>query len=400
MESTDSVNRNISAVSADESASDAGSTNTGVAKQATGKQLVAIIFILAMATKMFLLPIFLIQSTGRDAYIILAIYGGVELLSLAVILTAMKLADVDFFELMTVTLGKIGAKIAVSVIGLFLFFKLNISVAESLTFYGTNVFTDFDTSLMVIVLLVFLAAAGTHTLRALCRLNELLAPIIVLCLAILVIIVVMTAFDLANIFPAVRDGGAFTQGLIRHASWLGDFTPLVLFIGRTKTKKHTALFCGIGGVLGTATAVFFALVLSAAFGNVPALVDSTTNLSNILQFTLGNVYGRLDMFSSILWSVSIFVQAALYFYSICRCAAFAVGKNAHFVISLCGCAALYSAQIFAFIDPMTFSVIVKSLACSIIVPICTLGIPVLAAVCAAVHRVKSKRDLVEVKNDR
>ncbi len=377
-------------VARSESIQDAGTTNTGEQKQATGKQLVAIIFILSLATKMFLLPIFLIQSTGRDAYIIVSVFCAFDLITLAITLVTMRLANVDFFELITSVTGKVGAKIIVSVIGIFLFFKLNISVAEILAFYGTNVFTDFDTSLMVIVLLVFLAAAGTHTLRALCRLNELLVPLIVLCLFILVSIVVMTGFDLANIFPAVRDPGDFSDGLVHYGSWIGDFTPLVLFIGRTKTKKRTGIFAVASGTIGSAVAVFFALVLSAAFGNVPSLVDSTTNLSNILQFTVGNMYGRLDMFSSILWSVSVFIEAALFFYSTCRCISFVIGKNTHVIISLCTSVAVYAVQVFALIDPTIFSTVVTSLACSVTVPIITLAIPVLALICALISRKRQR----------
>ena len=51
----------------------AHSTNAVETKQATSRQLISIVFILALATKMFLLPISLIQSIGRDAYIALAI---------------------------------------------------------------------------------------------------------------------------------------------------------------------------------------------------------------------------------------------------------------------------------------------------------------------------------------
>lgn len=379
-------NNENATVAKSESVQEAGSTNTGIQKQATGKQLVAIIFILALATKMFLLPIFLIRSTGRDAYIIISLFCAFDLVTLVITLIAVRIADTDIFELLKSMLGKVGSKIAVGIIGLFLFFKLNMSVAEILSFYGSNVFTDFDTSVMIIVLLAFFAAVGVHTLRALCRLNELLVPVIVVCLAVLVAIVVMTGFDLANIFPAVRNGKEFSSGILRYSSWVGDFTPLVLFIGRTKTKKHTAVFATASGVLGSAVAVFFALVLSAALGNTKALVDSTTNLSNILQFTVGNVYGRLDMFSSILWSVSVFVEAALFFYSVCRCIAFIVGKNANFIISVSVCAAVYIAQVFALVDPTVFSAVVTSPVCAIAVPVLTLSVPVLALICAAVSK--------------
>lgn len=390
-----SQNQNSRSAVGSESAQNAGSTNTRETKQVTGKQLVAIIFILAMATKIFLLPIFLIQSAGRDGYIILSVYGAFELVTLVPMLIAIRICDVDLFELLSSVLGAVGAKIAVGIIGLFLFFKLNTAIAEILMFYGTNVLSDFDTSMMSIVLLVFLAATGAHTLRALSRLNELLAPIIVVCLAVLIAIVLLTGFDLANIFPAVRDKASFVTALGKHPAWVGDFTPLVLFIGRTKTKKFTNCFAAGSAVIGTAISVFFAIALSAAFGNVPVYVDATTNISNILQFSVGNVYGRIDMFSSILWSVSVFIEAALFFYATCRCVAFVVGRPKHLIISLCTCVAVYIVQVFALTDPMILSLTVTSYASAAITPVMAAAIPTLALTCALVYKRRQKKRAAE-----
>ncbi|MCH5155799.1 MAG: GerAB/ArcD/ProY family transporter [Clostridiales bacterium] len=369
-----------------ETTKNAGVTNTRETKQTTGKQLVAIIFILSLATKMFMLPVFLIQETGRDGYIVLALYGAFDLLTLVPIIIAVRMADVDMFELLSSVLGRVGAKITVGVFWLFLFFKLNMSVSEILTFYNTNILTEFDTSMMLIVLLVFLAAVGTHTLRALSRLNEILAPVIVVCLAVLVAIVLMTRFDFANILPAVADGKRFSSALVKHPAWVGDFAPLLLFVGRTKTKKRTWCFAAGSGVIGTSVAVFFAIAMSAAFGNVPELVDATTNISNILQFSVGNVYGRIDMFSSVLWSVSVFIEAGLFFYATARCASFVIGKSAHFIISIGNCVMVYIVQIFAFTDPMYFSVTVTSYVCAIGTAAVAVIMPCLVIVCAAVYK--------------
>lgn len=388
-QSTGKVNNKIGA---GESAQDAGGTNTAESKQATSRQLIAIIFILAIATKMFLLPIFLIRTTGRDAYIAMAIGGGIDLVALGVMIAAMYLSrEVDFFTLLSSTIGKVGAKIAVALIGLFLFFKLNTAVAEILAFYGNNVLNGFNVSLMTIVLLVFFAAVGVHTLRALCRLNELLVPLIVACLTVLAVIVILTGFDLANIFPSLQNPESFTDGLMRHAAWIGDFTPLVLFMGRTKLKKSTGAFAAGAGAIGTAVAVFFTMIMSAAFGNVPMLADSTTNLSNILQFSIGNVYGRIDMFSSILWSISVFIEAALFFYATCRCVAFVIGKNAHFWISLAVTVLVYIAQVFALADRTLFSLAVTSLPTSAVIFAFTIAVPTLAVTCALVQRNKRNR---------
>ena len=112
---------------------------------------------------MFLLPISLIQSIGRDAYIALAIGGGIDLITLGLFASLydygaatpvlwrcycwvwisgvfsfaaaararLNPPDVDFFELLKRAFGKVGAKIFVAFVALFLFFKLNISTTES-----------------------------------------------------------------------------------------------------------------------------------------------------------------------------------------------------------------------------------------------------------------------------
>ncbi len=362
-------------------------------KQSTSRQLVMIVFIMAFATKMFLLPIFLIQTIGRDAYIALAIGGGIDLSALAVFIVCMVKAQTDFFTILSAVLGKVGAKITVGIIGLFLFFKLNIGISETLRFYSGSVFGDFNVLFMLVPLLIFFCAVANHTLRALCRLNEIILPLIVVCIAILITVVALTGFDLANIFPSMQYPDVFKTEAVHHAAWLGDFTPLVLFVGRTKTKKHTALFAGISGTVGTGIAVFFALVMSAAFGNVRVLVDSSTNLSSILQYSLGNVYGRVDLFSSVIWSISTFIESALLYYAACRCFAFVIGKNAHFWIALIAALATYLIQVCAMTDPTVFSVIVTSIVTSVATLTLTVATPALALVCTLVHRMRCEKDV-------
>lgn len=355
--------------------------------------MTAIIFILALATKMFLLPIFLIQSTGRDAYIAIAIIAAYELVMLGIMLVAICLGgDKNIFELMSDVFGKVAARIIAGIFAVYMFFKLNICMSEALLFYADNVFADFNIPVLIIVLLFFFAAVGKHTLRALCRLNEFLVPIIAACLAVLIAIVVMTGVDVANIFPSLRDAVGFESGLFGHTAWIGDFSALVMFVGRTKTKKLTGVFCAASGIIGSCVALFFAVVMSAALGNAPYLADTGTNLASILQFAIGNVYGRIDMFSSILWSVSVFIEGALFFYATCRCIAFAVGKNSHVVISLVVAVLLYVAQVTAMTDQTIFSVIVTSKICSYAVPIFAFVVPAVALVCVLSDRHRTRGD--------
>lgn len=133
-------------------------------------------------------------------------------------------------------------------------------------------------------------------------------------------------------------------------------------------------------------------MLCAAFGNVPTLIDSSTNITSILQYSIGNVYGRIDLFSSILWSVGAFMETAFFFYCTARCIAFVIGRNSSFWIALGTCAALYCTQIFAMTDPTVFSAVVTSVAASAVVPIFTAAIPVLALVAAIVEHNRNKSE--------
>lgn len=365
-------------------------------KQSSGRQLVVTVFLLALATKMFLLPIFLIRATGRDGYIVLAIGTGIDLLSLGAMLAAMFMSkDTDFFTMLESVIGKVATKTIVALFTVFLFFKMNIAANETLTFYTDNVFAEFDGAIMVIVLLIFLAAVANHTLRALCRLNELLVPLVVVGIGILIAITAMTGFDLGNIMPTMRSPTAFGDALMRHGSWLGDFTPLALFIGRTDVKKRTAAAVSVSGVIGTSVVIFFAIVMCAAFGNIPTYVDSTTNVSNILQFSVGNVYGRIDLFSSILWSIAAFAETALFFYATCRCVAYVIGRNSHFFIAVGVCVATYFIQVFVMSDPTMFSALMTSIWTSGISLAFTVIVPSLAVACGAVSLRRDKKGAVK-----
>lgn len=373
-----SIGKNSSTLSADTSKE---------VKQASSKQLISIIFILALATKMFLQPLFLVKAAGRDAYIALAIDGGFDIIVLIITLIAMKLSpNRDFFELTRSVFGKVGSRIIVCFFGLYLFFKLNVAVSETVSFYSKNILTDLDTTLLLLLLLIFLVGVALHSLRALTRLNELLTPVIVICLTVLIAIVAATGFDLANIFPAMRNPHEFGVTLSRHMTWLGDFSPLLLFMGRTEIKKSTMPLCVTSGILGSAVSVFFSIVMCAAFGNVTSIVDASSNLSSILQYSLGNVYGRIDLVSEILWSVASFIQNSLFFYCVVRCFEYVIGKPFHLITALGVGVLLFAALTFAFKDPSILTFVIVSEITSGIVASFTVSVPVLALICAVIAK--------------
>ena len=360
-------------------------------KQSTSRQLVAVVFVLSLASKMFLQPIALLHAVGRDAYVAMAIDGAIDLATLGFMLAAIRLSgENDFFSMLVSLIGKVGAKIAASVIGLYLFFKLTITTGETLIFYSDSLFAEFDIAVMLVILLLFLWTVACHTLKALSRLTELLTPIVVVGIAALATIVIATRFDAANILPFMNTKN-FGDAVYKHMAFSGDFTPLVFFVGRTKTKKHTSLFSSLSGVVGTCVAVFFAIVMSAAFGNVPMLADTGTNLSTILQYSIGNVYGRIDLFSTALWSIAVFLETALFFFATCKCFRFVAGEKGRGIVALAVGFALYLVEVFAMTDPTIRDTVTTSAVTSMISLAFTIAIPLFAFVVSLVFKHKCGR---------
>lgn len=355
-------------------------------KPSTGKQLIVVAFILAIATKTFILPIYLIQAIGRDGYIALSVTSVIELFTLIVITVAIsKTNGKNFYELMQAVTGTVIAKIITAVLGLFLFFKLCVSVTEIISFYSDTVFADFDVTLMGIVLLAFLAVMANGTLRALCRLNEIVAPVVLIGIISILALVMFTGTDLANVFPSLQNVDGLGNAIVTHLSWLGDFLPLLLFVGRTEKKgKRTVVCACVSGGMGLSLVVFQAMLMCSAFGNVPWLIDSSTNISGILQYTVGNVYGRVDMLAFILWSVAAFVKAAILFYSVTRCVELVIGRKSRTCISLILCVAEYFLLVFCFSDPTIFELIMVDKITTIVVTVVSLDVPILTLICNVV----------------
>ncbi|MCH5161653.1 MAG: GerAB/ArcD/ProY family transporter [Clostridiales bacterium] len=359
--------------------------------QATSRQLISAIFVLSLAAKMFLQPISLIHAVGRDAYIAMAIDGLIDLVALGLLIAAIRISgENDFFSMLVRLVGKTGAKVIAVIIGLYFFFKLSVTTSETLVFYTDSLFAEFDISVMIVVLLVFLVAVASHTLKAMSRLIELFVPLVVVGIGVLATIVIATKFDIANILPFLHTD-KFGHALYTHIAFTGDFTPLIFFVGRTKSKKRTTLFSALSGVFGTFVAFFFTVVMSAAFGNVPILSDTSTNLSTALQFSIGNVYGRIDLFSTVLWSIAAFLETALFFFAASKCFCLIVGEKGHGLVGLAVAVALYFVEVFAMTDPTILKTVLTSHVTSMICLCFTIAIPLSALIISIISRDDGKK---------
>lgn len=285
-------------------------------KRITLAQLACIIFILGMSLKMLVLPVLLIKSSNRDAFLGMVFITVMELICLGAMIAAIIISpDMSFTELIEKCVGKVVAKMFYVAIIILLFFKLLLLFGDVRVFVTENLFPESDWNILSLPLLALCAVVGMGSLRALGRMSQFLAPIIIVATVILFCIIGI-GVDYSGILPVGGNGfGDALRDMVYHAMWYGDYSVLVVCLGALRRTKKTALVTLSAGVLASAVVLFFTLVLTASFGSVAEYVRFGQNVTGMSNLTLGNATsGRFDLALFCVWTLSILIKAGILSY--------------------------------------------------------------------------------------
>lgn len=286
-------------------------------KDVDASQFSVFIFIAVMALKIFLAPGLLIKNSGRDGWISMLIYVSIELVILLIILTVLKLnPDKSLYEVLSGALGKLIAKLILLVFAIRLGIKIIIMLGEVELFFNTSILKSINFVVCFIVLLFMLVVFAAKGLRPLGRTAQLFFPFI---LAALIILFLLTAcnLDITGLSPVIFDPAQIKDTIIKFPMWFGDVAVLLIFTGKVKQRKKFVLRGMVSALISSAAVMYFAIVLFAAYGDYPVIIDYGHNISNMVVYSSGSyLFGRFDIPLFCIWMISIFVQIILTFYAI------------------------------------------------------------------------------------
>lgn len=317
-------------------------------KEIDSSQLSVFVFIAVMALKIFMTPGLLIKGAGRDGWISMLAFVVIELVVLFVILLIIKLnPQKTLYDVLVSALGKVVAKGILLIFATLLFVKLIIMCGELELFFNTSMLKSIDFVVCFIVLLAMLVVFSAKGLRPLARTAQIFFPFVLGALLVLFGLTVGN-LKLGGLTPISFDMSKIAITMSKFPMWFGDVAVLLIFMGKTEIRKKFVSKGMLTGVISSVIVMYFAVVLFAAYGDYPIIIDYGHNISNMVVYSSGSyLFGRFDIPIFCIWMIAIFVQIAVSFYAIVSFLGSAVGKGNDTVWAIIVAVALFAlCQIF------------------------------------------------------
>lgn len=286
-------------------------------KEIDSGQLSVFVFIAVMAFKIFMAPGLLIKYSGRDGWISMLFYVVIELIILLIILQIIKLnPDKTFYELLADSLGKTISGVVLALFIALLMIKLIIMCGELKLFFNTSILKSVNFAVCFAVLLVMLVTFVSKGLTAIGRMTQIFFPFILAALLVLFLLTVGN-LNLNGLAPVEVNLSELMGTMSKFPMWFGDVAVLLIFTGKVKFKNKFVVKGMLTACVSSAIVMYFAIVLFAAYGDYPIIIDYGHNISNMVVYSSGSyLFGRFDIPIFCIWMISIFVQITVNFYAI------------------------------------------------------------------------------------
>lgn len=300
------------------------------------RQFMCLTFLVALAMKMFMLPVLMMRVSGRDSFIVMIIAMSADLILLAFVAAVVHLAgDNTFFDVLSRAFGTITAKIIAAVVGVFYLFKLFMIIADIMIFFSTSVFDSEMSFLHLLPLFLLFGYFAFKPLSATGRLGELFTPIVIVSMLLLGGLT-LPEVEFSGLMPLLGEGwGTVGQSLMAFTLWFGDFTVLLIMTGKTDKGGKKMYFSLIAGLVASAILLTFAAVLFSAYGDMPEVLTYGHNISNMTQYAVGSYkFGRFDLVIFCMWLMAVMISAGLMTIFFVRCMDFVCGEKVGKFVSI------------------------------------------------------------------
>lgn len=278
------------------------------------RQLLCMTFLLALAMKMFMLPVLLMRASGRDAFLAMIIALAIDFVFLAVICVALKLSGEDsLFKVLESTFGKVISRIVVGVVSLFYVIKIIMIIVDLRIFFSTALFGPDMNAFHFLPFMLLMVYFAHKPLSVLGRLAELFTPFVIVSMLILGAIT-LPEVDFSGLMPFVEEGwGKIFLGVFPFGIWYGDFTALLLFSGKNTVEGKKIFFILIAAFVSMALLMSFATVIYASYGDMTEVLTYGHNISNMTQYAVGSYrFGRFDLLIFCVWLTGLILSAGIF----------------------------------------------------------------------------------------
>ncbi len=243
-------------------------------------------------TKFFSLPSLIANYANEDLWISTLISLALDFLTLIPIVFVCKKTDKTFFEIIEDVFGKNGAKIIAFLYFIYFMSKAILPLNEQKDYVEFTLYTLTPNVFYYMPLFLLAFYMCFKRIRVLGRLSDILWMITLNGFLTLIALSLSNA-DFSAILPIGANGlKNIARGTLTSFNWFGDSVFIMLFIGKFKWEKGSALKIFLSFALGafmvlTFMIIFYAIFTSIAFRQRFALTEIskyTTVINNLGRF--------------------------------------------------------------------------------------------------------------------
>ena len=344
---------------------------TQTPKTISTRQLAILAFIVSLGSKVFSLPVLLLKSGGRSAWLPLVLFLAVDILILGVFIITSRLnPNKTAFETVQNAVGSIVAKIVFLFVFVGLAIRALMLMLNITSFFSADIFDGVPHAILLLPIALLLIPFCAKSLRTLGRTGEILIFFIVPALIGLIVFIAKSSNPI-NLLPLNADFDSLARTLLNTVFFFGDIAAIFIAIGKIdplrKTKaastppKQTKGFHPLAifsGVVASGILVFYCVMLFSSYIDTRAFLPPNSvafaTHTAVSRFSLG----RFDKILFVILTASSLLTLGVVGHAATRCVKFVLPKIKTIFIGLAFCVALYLTAVF--INTNAFTDFIKS----------------------------------------
>jgi len=290
------------------------------------RQLCLFMACLVPCGKLLSVPAILSREAGGDLLISALINFAFQGIIIFLLLWLSERTTGDFFSLLASSLGKTGARIAYSALGIYFLFYSVLPTIEQKAFVQSELYDSLPSLIVFLPFFLFLLFACTKNLTAIGRSADIALPLFVIGAAGIFFMSVSSA-DFSAVLP-IGDS-SFPQvlsGCLKTQNWFSDSAFMLLFLGRFPASRKTTVKVMISYFIGAAAVLAFLLVFYGIFSVLaPRELFAISKIGR--YYSALSVIGRVDILFGYIFMIALLFYSAVPFQLFCECFSRAFGER-------------------------------------------------------------------------
>lgn len=289
--------------------------------QISAHQLAYVLLAGNIILNILILPSSLAKTSGKDAWLVVLTFYLIDAAVCGILLGVHILVpNKSAFEIVEGVAGRLTARIAAFLFAMFYLLKLQIIFSGVEQFMIYNMYNGVKWNTFAFPVAIVLGLIAFAKLKSIARMIEMLRPVIIILLAVTIFMLAKES-ELKNLLPVFENGThSYNAGFKEFFYTLGDFMPLLVFLGKFKSKDKVMLgvIFGVGVPMIVSTLLF--MFIHSFYDKIMQFMYYGLATFEMAKFaTVSDTLARIDLILMSMWLIIAIAAMSINAYCISEC---------------------------------------------------------------------------------